>query len=235
MMEVVSVTTEQIKESELSAEYMAQLEQIKVFMTRVENTDHKFGELDVYTGGVSAVNTIDTIAACVYQDNSKPIIFLANSRVLTTYNLNKKEIRAIMYHEHAHYSLGHIGLDTRTPKTFEEYVAQESATDLHGIELAVKDGIAKDKIAFTLALSLAKMAASIIQYAFTRKVKINMQALEALDERVEILKKLFIRTEYEHEMIEFQKKTVRTIARIAHKVHGVTSVEGINEIYKSME
>ena len=235
MMEIVSITTEQVKANEISAENMAQLEQIKLLMTKIENTNHKFGELDVYTGGVSAVSEIDTIAACVYQDNSKPIIFLADSKILTKFNLNKREIRAIMYHEHAHYSLGHIGLDTHSPSTFEEYVAHESATDLHGIELAVKDGIDKDKMAFTMALSLTKMASSIIQSSFTKKTKINMRALDALDIRVEALKELFKTTEYEHEMIEFQKKTVRTIARIALKVHGVTSIEGINNIYKSME
>lgn len=220
------LTAEQIKE---------QLSQINEFMVCMKNTNIKFGELEVYTGGKEAINKIGSIAACIYQPSGKPIIFLANSTITRKFELNKQEVNAILYHEHAHYSLGHIKLDFSDAQTFEEYVAQESQTDLYAVELAHRNGIDKDKFAFTMASALGKMAASVVYNALAKKEKPNMQALESLDIRVEALKPLFSTTKYEEEMQEFFKAVAGKVTRIIQKVYGATTTEEINEIYMQLE
>lgn len=213
----------------------AQLDEINGLMACIKDTNIKFGELEVYTGGKEAVKEIGSIAACIFQPSGKPIIFLANSTITRKFELNKQEVNAILYHEHAHYSLGHIGFEATAPVTFEEDVARESQTDLHAVELAYKNGIAKDKMAFTLALALGKTAASIVYSALAMKEKPNMQALEALDTRVEALKPLFSTTKYEEEMQEFFKAVAGKVTRIIQKVYGATTTEEINEIYMQLE
>lgn len=208
------------------------LREIEEFVYTLKDNGVNFKGLKVLRGGEESLDTMgESIASCVYQDRRAPIIFLADSNILSTYRLTKAEIDAILYHEKAHYALGHLdSIEGPVPHDLESYIKEESTTDLKGVELAVKCGIDKDKIAFDLAVALYKIQVKMVADLIYAKSDISKDGMEALDTRIHILSKLFSNSKYEKKMMCIYKSSMKKLIKSVSKAYGTTDKAEIIEI-----
>jgi hypothetical protein len=180
---------------------------------------NKFNDLDVFIGDNDTYEELGSIAACVTQID-KPFIFLAHSNVLTRYRLTKKEIKAILYHELAHYKLGHTDIDHMldTDMTMGLYIKQELDADAYAATLAIQDGLDADDAHITLAIGLAKSATYIMEEQLCNGKLPSRECMEFLEERIDALfNKVVDRDAYLDKINKFQKESKRVLTRLANK------------------
>ena len=179
----------------------------------------KFVDLDVYVGNHETYEELGSIAACVSQLD-KPFIYLTDSKILTKYRLNRNEIRGILYHELAHYKLGHTDMDYMidTEMTMHLYMKQELDADAHAVELAVQDGLNVEDALITMAIALSKSAMYIMQEHLESNTLPSQECMEFLQQRVNaLLNRVSNKDAFIQKITKFKKESITSITRLANK------------------
>jgi hypothetical protein len=194
---------------------------------------NKFIDLDVYVGDYNAYMELGSIAACVTQID-RPFIFLADSKTLTKFRLNKNEIRGILYHELAHYKLGHTDMDyiLNTDMTTHLYKKQELDADAMAVELAVQDGLNIENALLTMAISLAKSAMYIMQENLEKNTLPSQECMEFMQERVDaLLNRLSNKDAFIQKINKFKKESATSMTKIANK----KGYRNVDELVESIQ